>query len=63
MAGATIMSRDVTSVDTATLQAESGKGRSSPPEESYSRTSSDGVPLQGQGQKKKISLVAMRFSR
>ena len=36
---------------------DDGKGGLAPPEESYSRTSSDGTPLQGQGQKKKISLA------
>ena len=36
---------------------DDGKGGLAPPEEPYSRTSSDGTPLQGQGQKKKISLA------
>ena len=36
---------------------DDGKGGLAPPEEHYSRTSSDGTPLQGQGQKKKISLA------
>lgn len=36
---------------------DDGKGGLAPPEELYSRTSSDGTPLQGQGQKKKISLA------
>ena len=36
---------------------DDGKGGLAPPEEPYSRTSSDGTPLQGQGQKKKITLA------
>lgn len=36
---------------------DDGKGGLAPPEEPFSRTSSDGTPLQGQGQKKKISLA------
>lgn len=36
---------------------DDGKGGLAPPEEPYSRTSSDGTPLQGQVQKKKISLA------
>ena len=36
---------------------DDGKGGLAPPEEHYSRTSSDGTPFQGQGQKKKISLA------
>lgn len=36
---------------------DDGKGGLAPPEEPYSRTSSDGTPLQGQGHKKKISLA------
>lgn len=36
---------------------DDGKGGLAPPEEPNSRTSSDGTPLQGQGQKKKISLA------
>ncbi|CAF9924312.1 MAG: hypothetical protein ALECFALPRED_002725 [Alectoria fallacina] len=36
---------------------DDGKGGLALPEEPYSRTSSDGTPLQGQGQKKKISLA------
>ena len=36
---------------------DDGNGGLAPPEEPYSRTSSDGTPLQGQGQKKKISLA------
>lgn len=36
---------------------DDGKGGLAPPEEPHSRTSSDGTPLQGQGQKKKISLA------
>lgn len=36
---------------------DDGKGGIAPPEEPHSRTSSDGTPLQGQGQKKKISLA------
>lgn len=36
---------------------DDGNGALAPPEEPYSRTSSDGTPLQGQGQKKKISLA------
>ena len=36
---------------------DDGRGGLAPPEEQYSRTSSDGTPLQGQGQKKKISLA------
>ena len=36
---------------------DDGNGGLAPPEEPYSRTSSDGSPLQGQGQKKKISLA------
>ena len=36
---------------------DDGRGGLAPPEEPYSRTSSDGTPLQGQGHKKKISLA------
>lgn len=36
---------------------DDGKGALAPPEELYSRTSSDGTPPQGQCQKKKISLA------
>ena len=36
---------------------DDGNGGLAPPEEPYSRTSSDGTPLQGQGHKKKISLA------
>ena len=36
---------------------DDGRGGLAPPEEPYSRTSSDGTPLQEQGQKKKISLA------
>ena len=36
---------------------DDGKGGLGPPEEPYSRTSSDGTPFQGQGHKKKISLA------
>ena len=36
---------------------DDGKGGLAPPEDAYSRTSSDGTPPQGQGQKKKISLA------
>lgn len=36
---------------------DDGKGGLAPPEEPHSRTSSDGTPLQGQGQKKKITLA------
>ena len=36
---------------------DDGKGGLAPPEEPYSRTSSDGTPVQGQGHKKKISLA------
>ena len=36
---------------------DNGRGGLAPPEEPYSRTSSDGTPLQGQGHKKKISLA------
>ena len=36
---------------------DDGNGGLAPPEEPYSRTSSDGTPLQGQRQKKKISLA------
>lgn len=36
---------------------DDGKGGLAPPEEPNSRTSSDGTPLQGHGQKKKISLA------
>ena len=36
---------------------DDGRGGLAPPEEPYSRTSSDGTPLQGQGRKKRISLA------
>ena len=36
---------------------DDGRGGLARPEETYSRTSSDGTPLQGQGHKKKISLA------
>ena len=36
---------------------DDGKGGLAPPAEPYSLTSSDGTPLQGQGQRKKISLA------
>ena len=36
---------------------DDGNGGLAPPEEPYSRTSSDGTPRQGQGRKKKISLA------
>ena len=36
---------------------DDGKGGLAPPEEPHSRTSSDGTPFQGQGQKKKITLA------
>lgn len=39
---------------------DDGKGGLAPPEEPYSRTSSDGTPLPGQGHKKKISLADYR---